>query len=79
MIHHVSLGTNDLKRTKAFYDPLMSLIGFRPLKLSDKAARYGASDIVFNLETPEEGLRATPGTAFMSHFKRRIGRPSVVP
>ena len=61
MIHHVSVGTNDLDRAKAFYDPLMSLIGFRLLKLSDKAAHYGASDIVFSLETPVDGLRATPG------------------
>ena len=61
MIHHVSIGTNDLKRAKAFYDPLMVLIGFRLLKLSDKAAHYGASDIVFSLETPVDGLSATPG------------------
>jgi catechol 2,3-dioxygenase-like lactoylglutathione lyase family enzyme len=61
MIHHVSLGTNDLKRAISFYDPLMSLIGLRLLKLSDKAAHYGSSDIVFSLETPVDGLRATPG------------------
>jgi catechol 2,3-dioxygenase-like lactoylglutathione lyase family enzyme len=61
MIHHVSVGTNDLARAKAFYDPLMRLIGFRLLKQSDKAAHYGASDIVFSLETPADGLPATPG------------------
>jgi catechol 2,3-dioxygenase-like lactoylglutathione lyase family enzyme len=52
MIHHVSVGTNDIERAKAFYDPLMSLIGFRILKESDKSIHYGASDIVFSLETP---------------------------
>ena len=61
MIHHVSVGTNDLKRAKAFYDPLMSLIGLRLLKHSEKAAHYGASEIVFSLETPANGLAATPG------------------
>jgi catechol 2,3-dioxygenase-like lactoylglutathione lyase family enzyme len=69
MIHHVSIGTNDLKRAKAFYDPLMSLIGFRLLKLSEKAAHYGASDIVFSLETPVDGSRATPGNGVHIAFQ----------
>jgi pyruvate dehydrogenase (quinone) len=72
MIHHVSVGTNDLDRAKAFYDPLMSLIGFRLLKL---AAHYGASDIAFSLETPVDGLSAT-ATVSISHFGRRIGELS---
>ncbi len=61
MIHHVSVGTNDIKRARAFYDPLMSLIGFRLLKHSETSLHYGASDIVFSLETPIDGLRATAG------------------
>jgi catechol 2,3-dioxygenase-like lactoylglutathione lyase family enzyme len=61
MIHHVSVGTNNIMRARAFYDPLMSLIGFRLLKASDKAAHYGASDIVFSIETPINGFTATPG------------------
>ena len=52
-----------------FYDPLMSLIGFRLLKLSDKAAHYGASDIVFSLETPVDGLSATPGDGVHIAFR----------
>ena len=51
---------------KPFYDPLMSLIGFRLLKLSDKAAHYGASDIFF--ETPVDGLSDTPGNGFHIAF-----------
>jgi catechol 2,3-dioxygenase-like lactoylglutathione lyase family enzyme len=34
MIHHVSVGTNDLDRAQAFYDPVMSEIG---LRLIDRA------------------------------------------
>ncbi|MCW1991903.1 catechol 2,3-dioxygenase-like lactoylglutathione lyase family enzyme [Bradyrhizobium japonicum] len=44
MIHHVSLGSNDVKRARAFYDPLMSLIGPRLLKHSERSLHYGASD-----------------------------------
>jgi catechol 2,3-dioxygenase-like lactoylglutathione lyase family enzyme len=69
MIHHVSVGTNDIKRAKAFYDPLMSLIGFRLLKHSDKAAHYGASDIVFSLETPTDGRPATAGNGVHVAFQ----------
>ena len=58
MIHHVSVGTNDIKRARTFYEPLMSLIGFRPIKTSDKAAHFGSSDIMFSLETPINGLPA---------------------
>lgn len=33
MIHHVSLGSNDVNSARAFYDPLMSLLGLRLLTL----------------------------------------------
>lgn len=44
MIHHVSLGSNDVNSARAFYDPLMSLLGLRLLKHSDRSLHYGASD-----------------------------------
>lgn len=61
MIHHLSLGSNDIRRAKAFYDPLMRLIGFRVLKASETSVHYGASDIVFSLETPTNGQPASAG------------------
>ena len=69
MIHHVSVGTNDMKRARAFYEPLMSLIGFRMLKSSDKAVHFGSSDIMFSLETPINGLRAAPGNGVHIAFQ----------
>jgi catechol 2,3-dioxygenase-like lactoylglutathione lyase family enzyme len=47
----------------------MSLIGFRLLKLSNKAAHYGASDIAFSIETPVEGLPATAGNGVHIAFQ----------
>jgi hypothetical protein len=38
MIHHISLGSNDLTRARAFYDAVMPVLGFRLLKSSDRAA-----------------------------------------
>jgi catechol 2,3-dioxygenase-like lactoylglutathione lyase family enzyme len=69
MIHHVSLGSNDIVKARAFYDPLMSLIGFRVLKASATAAHYGASDIVFSLETPIDGNSASPGNGVHIAFQ----------
>jgi catechol 2,3-dioxygenase-like lactoylglutathione lyase family enzyme len=69
MIHHVSLGTNDVARAKAFYDPLMTLIGFRVLKSSSRSVHYGASDIVFSLETPVDGHRASAGNGVHIAFQ----------
>lgn len=69
MIHHVSVGTNDVRRARAFYDPLMTLIGFRVLKSSDRSVHYGASDIVFSLETPVNGKPASPGNGVHIAFQ----------
>jgi catechol 2,3-dioxygenase-like lactoylglutathione lyase family enzyme len=69
MVHHVSVGTNDLERAKAFYDLLMSLVGFRLLKASETAVHYGASDIVFSVQTPINGRPATPGNGVHIAFQ----------
>jgi catechol 2,3-dioxygenase-like lactoylglutathione lyase family enzyme len=69
MIHHVSVGSNDLPSAKAFYRPLMALIGFRLLKESDNAVHFGASDIVFSIETPIDGRPAVPGNGVHIAFQ----------
>ena len=69
MIHHVSVGTNDIKRARAFYEALMSLIGFRILKSSETAVHFGSSDIMFSLETPIDGLTAAPGNGVHIAFQ----------
>jgi catechol 2,3-dioxygenase-like lactoylglutathione lyase family enzyme len=69
MIHHVSVGTNDVYRARTFYDPLMASIGFRVLKSSDRSVHYGASDIVFSLETPVNGEPASPGNGVHIAFQ----------
>jgi catechol 2,3-dioxygenase-like lactoylglutathione lyase family enzyme len=30
-IHHVSIGVTDLERAKAFYDPLLKIVGLQPV------------------------------------------------
>ena len=61
MIHHLSLGTNDLEKARVFYDPVLGLLGLRLLKEDDKSLDYGVGMVLFSLETPVDGKPATPG------------------
>jgi len=61
MIHHVSLGTNDVLRSRKFYDPIMSLLGLRLIKFNDHAAHYGVAEIMLSLVLPINGGAASPG------------------
>lgn len=61
MIHHVSLGTNDVARSRAFYDAVLGVLGLRLLQVSEESADYGVSTVLFSLETPVNGEPATAG------------------
>ena len=69
MIHHVSVGSTDIQRSRAFYDPLMSLIGFRLIKVSDTSLHYGAADIAFSIGVPLDGRPASPGNGVHIAFQ----------
>jgi catechol 2,3-dioxygenase-like lactoylglutathione lyase family enzyme len=60
MLHHVSLGTNDLDRARAFYDPVLAVVGLRFLH-SQQSLNYGASTFMVSLTRPLDGQPATPG------------------
>lgn len=61
MLHHVSIGTNDVERARAFYDPLMALLAYRSLRDHPRSLDYGVTDVVFSVETPLNGAPATAG------------------
>ena len=71
MIHHVSLGTNDLRRARAFYDAVLGVVGLRLLKHDEESLDYGIGDILFSLETPVDGAPATPGNGVHICFAAR--------
>ena len=60
-IHHVSVGINDLARAKAFYDPLMALLGLTVRAVDAQSVDYGTDRLAFSLETPVNGKPATAG------------------
>jgi catechol 2,3-dioxygenase-like lactoylglutathione lyase family enzyme len=71
MIHHVSLGTNHVGRSRAFYDPVLALLGLRLIKADDSSADYGTGDVMFSLETPVDGRPASPGNGVHVAFIAR--------
>ncbi len=61
ILHHLSLGSNDLARSRAFYDPVLAVLGLRLLNADAQSLDYGAATWFFSLERPVNGQPATPG------------------
>ena len=68
-LHHVSVGVRDLARARAFYDPLIALVGLRLLGADAVSVDYGADAICFSLETPVDGAPAAPGNGVHIAFE----------
>lgn len=69
MIHHVSVGTSDLARARAFYDPVMRELGLHRTFDADEAVGYGAGITSFSLNLPSDGAPATPGNGVHIAFE----------
>lgn len=61
MIHHVSVGTSDLNRARRFYDAVLATLGMRRMNADEKSLDYGATMLIFSVETPVDGKPATAG------------------
>ncbi|MFD1035242.1 VOC family protein [Sphingomonas hankookensis] len=76
MLHHVSLGTRDLARARAFYDPVMAAVGLRRTLDVAEAVGYGAGITVFSLNVPADGSAAGVGNG--THVAFEVERRSAV-
>jgi len=76
VIHHISLGTNDVGRARAFYDPVLAVIGFRLIRQDEDAVHYGTGEILFSLVTPVDGRPASPGNGV--HVAFAVGERAMV-
>ena len=61
VISHVSLGTNDYPRAKAFYDAVLATLQIRCVMDFPGAAGYGRAFPEFWVQTPHDGGRAGIG------------------
>ncbi len=69
MLHHLSLGTADLERARAFYDPVMRELGLSRTLDVDDAVGYGAGITAFSLNLPADGRPASPGNGIHVAFE----------
>ena len=60
-ISHLSLGTNDYPRAKAFYDAVLATMGMRCLMEAPDSAGYGRKFPEFWIGRPYDGGRASAG------------------
>ena len=65
LIHHVSVGTTDIKRARTFYDPLMALIGFRLINARTIRTLW----CIGRVETPIDGNPSTAGSGMHIAFQ----------
>ncbi len=78
MIHHVSVGTNDVKCSRAFYDVVLPTVGLTLIKAAEDGADYGSGHLIFSIETPIDGKPATVGNgvhiAFAAEDRTMVNR-----
>lgn len=62
IVHHLSLGTNDVERSRRFYDPVMEALGLRLMKRNgDRELIYGANAFLLSVQRPADGGPASAG------------------
>lgn len=68
VISHVSLGTNDYLRAKAFYDAVLATLQIRCVMDFDGGAGYGRKFPEFWIQSPHDGGRASVGNGVHISF-----------
>ncbi|HYD59576.1 MAG TPA: VOC family protein [Noviherbaspirillum sp.] len=61
IVSHVSIGTNDFERARAFYDKVMAALGARRVEEFPGAVAYGKMYPEFWVQTPIDGYPASVG------------------
>ena len=76
MIHHVSVGTNNLARSKRFYDGVLPIVGITLMAADESGLGYGSGTFHFSVQIPIDGRPATVGNG--SHIAFAVEDRSVV-
>jgi catechol 2,3-dioxygenase-like lactoylglutathione lyase family enzyme len=78
MIHHVSLGTNDVACSKRFYDVVLPILGVMPMAEDEGGLGYGSGTFHFSVQVPIDGEPATIGNgthiAFAAEDRSMVDR-----
>jgi catechol 2,3-dioxygenase-like lactoylglutathione lyase family enzyme len=69
MFSHMVVGSNDLERSRNFYDQLFTAIGSKPGRTDDKGRlSYGRRGCLFMVTPPIDGQAATHGNGMTIGF-----------
>ncbi len=78
MIHHVSVGTNDVQSAKRFYDAVLPIVGIMPMSEDGGGLGYGSGTFHFSVQVPIDGKPATVGNgshvAFAAEDRAMVDR-----
>ena len=67
---HVTVGTNDLAKARAFYDAVLAPLGYKRIKdLGDRGSCWGQSAEEFMVLTPADGKPANPANGGTVSFE----------
>jgi catechol 2,3-dioxygenase-like lactoylglutathione lyase family enzyme len=62
MYSHIMVGTNDMDKSKAFYDAVLGALGYEPGGIDEKGrCFYMTPTGIFSISVPIDGEPATPG------------------
>ena len=62
MFSHIMVGTNDMDKSKAFYDAILGSLGYEPGTIDDKGRCFYITPTgIFSITTPINGESASPG------------------
>lgn len=62
MFSHIMVGTNDMDKSKAFYDAILGSLGYEPGTIDDKGRCFYITPTgIFSITTPIDGEPASPG------------------
>ena len=78
MIHHVSVGANDIQRSKRFYDAVLPIVGIMPMAEDEGGLGYGSGTFHFGVQVPIDRRPATVGNgshiAFAAEDRAMVDR-----
>jgi catechol 2,3-dioxygenase-like lactoylglutathione lyase family enzyme len=62
MFSHIMVGTNDMDKSKAFYDAILGSLGYEPGTIDDKGRCFYITPTgIFSITIPIDGESASPG------------------
>ena len=68
IISHISIGTNDFDKARAFYDAVLPSLGIKVIMEHPGAIAYGRQYPEFWVQLPHDGKPATIGNGFHMGF-----------